>query len=134
MTEKPGVYRMRGGPRKQAEHQEQAAVVAWAKLREERYPALRLLFAVPNAGRRSYAAAAAMKSEGLRAGVPDMLLPVPCGGYSGLAIEMKVKGGRVSDEQQWWLEQLDGYGWLAAVCWSAGEAIELLQKYVGGEA
>jgi hypothetical protein len=117
----------RRGP---TEHQEQSAVFAWARLREARWPELRLLFAVPNAAKRGVRLAAYMKAEGLRSGVPDMFLPVPRGGFTGLAIEQKIKGGEVSDNQEWWLEHLAAEGWKACVSWSAGETIELIEGYL----
>jgi hypothetical protein len=49
-----------------SEHAEQSAVFHWAKVREEQYPALKMMFAVPNAGKRSPGAAAYYLAEGLK--------------------------------------------------------------------
>ena len=126
MTERRGVYRAG----KSSEHQQQATVIAWARSRETARPELALLFAVPNAGKRSVRLAAYMKAEGLKAGVPDLWLPVARRGYHGLVIEMKWGDNQATPEQEQWLEALEQQGYLAVVCRSAGEAIELLEWYI----
>ena len=128
MTERRGVYRAG----KSSEHQQQATVIAWARSRETARPELALLFAVPNAGKRSVRLAAYMKAEGLKAGVPDLCLPVARRGYHGLYIEMKWGDNTTTPEQEQWLEALEKQGYLAVVCRSAGEAIELIEWYIDG--
>ena len=61
-------------------HQEM--LIRTAALHERQHPELRYLFAVPNGGYRHKATAAAMQRQGCRAGVPDLCLPVPRGGYA----------------------------------------------------
>ena len=84
------------------EHDEQVAVFEWAELMAERYPALNLLYAVPNGARTSMSVAKRLKAEGLRRGVPDICLPVSSHydeydqTYHALYIEMKRPGGKVS--------------------------------------
>ena len=125
------------------EHAEQSAVFEWAALMSNRYPALQLLFAIPNAGKRSYGAAAWMRNEGLKKGVPDMFLPSvyrPGQGnddeyilpnYAGLFIEMKAKPNKPTEEQAWWIEALNEEGYRAEVCYSADEAIRVICDYLG---
>ena len=117
---------------KQQEHYEQAAVMAWARerLAEGRYPELALLFAVPNGGLRNKATAAMLKAEGVKAGVPDLWLPVPRGGYLGLVIEEKAGKGRPTPEQKAWLAALTAQGWLALVCVGAEATIAALEGYL----
>ena len=107
------------------ESQEQQAVVEWAL-----WKGLPLL-AIPNGGKRSAATAARLKAEGVRPGVPDLLLPMARRGFHGLFIEMKrTKGGRVSDAQREWLHLLDAEGYRAIVCYGAGEAIREIEAYL----
>lgn len=111
------------------EHQEQAAVIQWFQLA---YPDIKTrLFAVPNGANKSRASAARFSAEGLRAGVPDLMLPIPRHGFHGLFIEMKRrKGGRLSREQADWLTFLCEQGYMAVVCCGADAAIETIRGYL----
>src|SRR5699024_2367061 len=71
------------------------------------HPDLRLMYHVPNEGKRSARQGARMRAEGLRAGVPDICLPVPRGGYSALYIELKAGRNKPTDDQLAWLAALD---------------------------
>lgn len=112
------------------EHDEQVAVVEWARYAQKLYPALRLLHATPNGGLRHIITARKLKAEGVKAGVPDLLLPVARDGQHGLWIEMKTKGGKISATQTWWLAELEKEGYQVAVCYSAHEAIGVIKKYL----
>lgn len=57
------------------EHRAQVGLFQMAELAAHRYPELRLLFAVPNGARTSQAVAGKLKAEGLKKGVPDLVLP-----------------------------------------------------------
>ena len=82
------------------EHQEQVALIHWAKMRSATLPELGLLFAIPNGGERHLFVAKKLKAEGVKPGTPDLCLPVARGGYHGLFIEMKrMKGGRVTKQR-----------------------------------
>lgn len=76
---------------------------------------------------------AALKRLGVQAGVPDLCIPVPMGGFHGLYIEMKAKSGRLSANQSRWLKTLRSYGYHADVCYGADEAIDLIGKYMREE-
>ena len=80
--------------RREIEGAEQATLMDWAALMAGRWPELQLLFHVPNGGARGKAEAARMKRQGVKAGVPDLMLPVARGGYHGLFLEMKAALGR----------------------------------------
>jgi hypothetical protein len=63
--------------------------------------------------------------------VPDICLPVARTGKHGLYIELKRKsGGRVSDNQAWWIESLAAEGYAVAVCYGLDEAISEITKYI----
>src|SRR4051812_19508182 len=100
-----------------SEHGAQAAIFCWSALPEVRakYPVLKYLFAVPNGFYGSAAQKGKMKAEGLKLGVPDIILPVvktinnsldKSTGllkYAGLFIELKVGNNKPSPEQLDWL-------------------------------
>jgi hypothetical protein len=112
------------------EHLEQVALMQWAKLSEGRYPELRLLHAVPNGGHRHLAVAAAMKAEGVKAGVPDLDLPVARGPWHGLRIELKARGGTLTAAQREWIDALRAEGYRAEVCVGWEAAKNLIVDYL----
>ena len=116
------------------ESAEQKLLFEWAAYQGGRYPALSLLLHIPNGGARRKSEAARMSAEGVRAGVPDLCLPVARGGYHGLFIELKrTRGGRVSPEQTRWIRNLNDQGYYAAVCIGWENASQLLLAYLRGE-
>lgn len=106
----------------------QKALFQWAALsgRVE----LQLMFAIPNGGKRDMITAARMKAEGVKKGVPDIMLPVARGPYHGLFIEMKVGKGRLSPEQESWIERLVAEDYCVHVCYSWTEAKTALENYL----
>jgi hypothetical protein len=72
------------------------------------------------------------KQAGVTAGVSDIIVPYPCGGFHGLMVELKTDKGRLSEEQKDFLHEMSERGYKTAVCRSVGEVqIELIQ-YFGG--
>jgi hypothetical protein len=112
------------------EHAEQAALMRWVELQARRYPALEMLFAIPNGGRRDAVTGARLKAEGVKAGVPDLFLPWPAGGWHGLFIELKAPGGRPTPAQRRWIERLQAAGYRAEVCYGWEEAAVVLSDYL----
>ncbi len=129
------------------EHSEQAAVIQWAALQCGKWPALRLLYAIPNGaffggevkelkgGKKvplGAIRARRLKAEGLKEGVPDLCLPVPNSKHGhGLYIEMKRQTqGRASAEQEWWLAALQAAGYHTVLCHGATAAIEALRTWL----
>lgn len=114
---------------------EQRAYVQWAEVVRVPWlaePIGRHLFAVPNGGGRSKVEAAILKAEGVRPGVPDLMLALPTGHYHGLFLEMKRQnGGRVSPEQKAWIERLESVCYKAAVCRGFNEARLVTLEYLG---
>ena len=76
--------------------------------------------------------ASKLKAEGLRPGIPDLMLARPVNEWAGLFLEMKAGKGRTSDEQDDVIGYLTRAGYKCAVCWTAEEAIEQIQRYLGG--
>lgn len=115
-----------------SEQEEQETVILWAHAAVVQYPALRRLAAIPNGEKREKQVAARLKRAGTNAGIPDLVLPVPRGGYHGLWIELKTATGRVRPEQEEWLAFLNAVGYRAVVCRGADDAIRTLETYLQG--
>lgn len=115
---------------KHAESNEQQALFQWSKLSQGKYPELALLHSIPNGGKRNQLEAIRLKKEGALAGVSDIFLPVARGSYHGLYLELKVKGGKLSDHQKWWIEETRKQGYYSTVCYGWIEASEVIEKYL----
>jgi hypothetical protein len=111
------------------EHEEQKRVVEWCRWVRNKYPAAERIFAIPNGGWRHKATAGKLKAEGARPGIPDLFLPVPKGSCHGLWIEMKRRGGRISENQKAEIELLQADGYRVEVCYGADQAIKVLEDY-----
>lgn len=93
-----------------------------------------MMFHIPNGGQRAITTAKRLKAEGVKAGVPDICLPVPKGKYHGLFIEMKVKGNKPTENQELWLAALKEQGYYTAVCFGLESAIDVILNYLKKEA
>ena len=109
---------------------EQQALFQWAMLSISSIPELELLHHIPNGGKRNAREAARLKKEGVRAGVPDIFLPVPRKKYNGMYIELKAKVGRLSDNQKWWIERLEQQGYYCQVCYGWEAARNVILSYL----
>ena len=107
-----------------SEAEEQITVVEYCDLK--RIP----VYHVPNEAKRSPQGGLYMRRLGLRAGVPDLCIPVARGKYHSLYIEMKTKKGRVTERQADWIELLREQGMCAYVCHGADNAIALIDLYM----
>lgn len=112
------------------EHAEAVRLMQMVKLHENRHPALRQMFAVPNGGDRHRIVAAKMKAEGVKPGVPDYVMLFPVDGFHGLAIELKSMTGYASREQKDWIERLRDNGYRAEVCRGATAAWAVISDYL----
>ncbi len=73
-----------------------------------------------------------LKREGVKAGVPDLCLPVARRIWHSLYIELKAGDGRLSEKQKDWVEALSQQGNLVAVAYSFEEAKGILVDYLEG--
>ena len=110
---------------------EQEAFFRWVAWARNRYPLVDLFYHIPNGGSRDKREAARMKGEGVRAGVPDLCLPVSSGAYHALYIELKVAKNRPSAEQKAWIEKLNAAGNRAVVCYGWQAAVKETCTYLG---
>lgn len=109
-------------------HQE--AIIQWCQYRKGIYPELDLLYHVPNGGKRDRTTATVLKRQGVKAGVPDLVLPVARSGYHGLYVELKAPGGKLEPSQVEYLEGVEQQGYLALVCVGWQAAVEALADYL----
>ena len=107
------------------EHAEQCAVVQYCDMKH--IP----IFAIPNGANKSIGQRMKFKAEGLRGGVPDLFIPVPRNGKSGMFVEMKrLKGSVTSTEQTIWIEWLGELGYHVVVAKGAQAAIDYINSYL----
>jgi hypothetical protein len=119
------------------EKYEQRALFSWAEFQLTSKPEIALMYAIPNAGgytggfKKNRSRVMAMKKEGVRAGVPDVCLPVPRHGFHSLYLELKrTVGGKLSKDQEWWIRYLQHHGHKVVVCNGAEEAIAIVEAYL----
>jgi hypothetical protein len=133
----------RGLAKHDGEHQSQCEVISDF---DRKYPDYTgLLFAIPNGAKlpfknitskktgktvRVCKEAQRLKAEGLRSGVPDLMLPVPKGRFHGLFIEMKYGNNKPTPDQVYWLNRLMRLGYCCKVCYSREEAVDAIEKYL----
>lgn len=106
-------------------------------MQRDAVPELEWLFAIKNAGHGDAIRGARSAAEGVKAGVPDLCLPVPSNSYFGLYVELKrplapgKRAGTLGPDQDKWSKRLlaSGYQWKLAFGWEAARD-EILQ-YLG---
>ncbi len=109
---------------------EQITLFRWAEFAVNRYPELKLMYHIPNEGKRSRLAGARLKEAGLKSGVPDVHLPVAHGGYIGLYIELKCGRNKPTENQKLWLRALRKAHHFTAVCYGWEQARALIEEYL----
>lgn len=113
------------------EAHEQVALFRWIEdAARYQYPELNLLYHIPNGGKRNAAEAAHLKQQGVKAGVPDLFLPVARGKWHGLYIEMKVGNNKPTEKQKDWITALREQGYVVEVCYGYRQAAEVLVQYL----
>ena len=113
---------------KQSESQIQHSCLTWF---EHQYPSLsKLLFAVPNGGKRDSKTGARMKYEGVKKGVADLILLLPKKGFASLCIEMKAPEGKQSEHQMAWQLHAEKAGNKYVICYSLTEFMNEVNKYL----
>lgn len=93
-----------------------------------------LLIHIPNGGFRKNAFEGwRLKSQGVKAGVSDLYLPVARGGYFGLWIEFKAArpfNAVISESQHEWIKKMLEQGYCAEVCMGAPAAMAMITQYL----
>lgn len=115
---------------KQYEADQQRKLFQWTTFIRAEYPEIDLMFHIPNGGSRNKLEAANLKRQGVKAGVPDLFLPVSRGGYHGLFIELKHGKNKPTEKQTEWLKNLNEQDYAVAVCYGCDEASKKILKYL----
>lgn len=106
------------------ELQDQIKLCSWLRKAGIRF------YAIPNGGFRNMSEAVKLKASGISPGIPDICIPIPIEPYHGLYIELKrISGGRVSKEQQDWIDFLSNKGYYAIVAKGFEEAKSEVEYY-----
>ena len=109
----------------------QSACVLWFDMQ---YPAMSdLLFAIPNGGKRNAIEAKIMKGEGVRAGIPDLMLACPMGRYHGLFIEMKSGNNSSTAKQKEKQRRLREQNYCVMECRDIDHFIDIIDSYMKEE-
>ncbi|HEX4045442.1 MAG TPA: VRR-NUC domain-containing protein [Gammaproteobacteria bacterium] len=104
-------------------------VMEWVRL----HPMLKkLVLHFPNEGRRTLRFGKLLKDMGMRTGVSDLLIAMPCHGFCGAWLELKSTKGIVSPAQKEFLEDMSQQNYFAKICWSIDEAIDTIKWYCFG--
>lgn len=113
------------------EHDEQVQFFIYMRiLEDEGVTEAGMPFAVPNGVRvASIRTARKAVNEGMRKGVPDIIIPVAKAGKHGLAIEMKIPPNRSTKEQKEWQQKFRMRGWEVVECHSAKHALKVFIDY-----
>lgn len=115
---------------KSQESVEQTHLIRWTEYIAGKHPDVRLIFHIPNGGSRNKIEAYHLKEQGVKAGVPDLFLPVARGGYFGLFIEMKVGKNKTTALQKEWIENLKNQNYRCEVCYGWEAASEVILDYL----
>lgn len=119
--------------RNRQEFNDQCGVIEWTKYRLQQYPELELLYSIPNGGSRHKIEAINLKRSGVKAGVPDLCLPVARNGFHALYIEMKTKKGKLSPKQIEIHALLKRFDNKVEVAHGLAEATEIIEAYLSSK-
>jgi hypothetical protein len=114
------------------EHEEQAAVVEYI---QRTYPNV-LFWGNPNGamlggGKIGAIRMNGLKREGLLPGLSDLTIFEPRGKYSAMFLEMKRgDGGTVSENQMWFLREVEKRGAFGIVAYGFEEARKAIDEYL----
>lgn len=114
----------------QWEAAEQTALFRWAGLMSGQFPEIEMLYHIPNGGSRNKIEAAHLKQQGVKAGVPDLCLPVSRGEYHGLYIELKYGKNKPTENQKRWIKLLRSQNYKAEVAYGWEEASKIILEYL----
>ena len=112
-----------------SEHKEQCALIEYASYKDWGED----LFAIPNGGLRNIRVAAKLKKEGVRAGIPDLMLAIPNDNHPGMFIEMKYGKNGTTRTQKERIARLRRRGYYCCVCYNSKDAIDQIEAYLRNE-
>lgn len=104
----------------------QIAVADYLKLQ---YPNV-LWWHTPNGGARNPIEGAKLKKMGVRAGVSDVIMIEKSKEFIGLAIELKIKPNKPTNQQLEFMIALQKKGFKCCICWNFDEAKLAIDNYL----
>lgn len=108
----------------------QKTVMEWVRL----HPLLsKVIFHIPNEGRRTWRFGKLLKLMGMRAGVSDLFVGLARHGYHGAWIELKSSKGILTPAQKGFMRDMAAQGYYVRACWSVDEAIQVIKDYCFSE-
>lgn len=117
------------------EEAEQVYFFDWIdKIGTKKDPRLAAVFHPANGGKRNLIEAVKFKRMGVRAGVLDIVVPIPVQPYHGLFVELKIKPNKLTDKQNEYAGLVRGLGYMVSIAWSGQEAVNILNDYLRGPA
>lgn len=84
---------------------------------------------IPNEGKRSISYGKKLKDMGMRKGVSDLFIAVPKHGYGGAWIELKSYNGKLTKDQEDFMNLMANNNYYTAVCWSIESAMKIISMY-----
>ena len=111
---------------KQSEHDLQVSCVNWFRAKYS----TEIIFSIPNGGQRNIIVATKLKAEGVLSGVPDLFVMLSKGGFHGLYIEMKRKGGKLTENQKEFFKMATNKGYLCSKCESFEDFHNTITTYM----
>lgn len=114
------------------EGDEQIVLFAWLLLQHPK--AWEMAFHVPNGGKRSKREGARFKAQGVKAGIPDVFIDIPRGGYHGFRMEFKAtppKDAAIQENQKEWIVKFTDNGYYAVICKGFDAAKAAINYYLG---
>ena len=86
-----------------------------------------------NEGKRTKFEQYKMKYLGAKPGIPDLLIFTPNAVFSGLAVELKYKYNKPTDNQKKWLKWLENCNWATYWTNDFDDCVEVIDKYFKNE-
>ena len=90
----------------------------------------KIAFHIANERKTTPQGGALLRRMGVLAGVSDIFLARARNGFHGLFLEIKVEGGKLSQNQIDFLKEMDAEGYDTDVCWNHKEAIKRISEYL----
>lgn len=120
------------GPKRNISHEEDDIQAEFFRLVPVFFSTLpeKLLFAVPNGGKRNKLEAVRLKRQGVKRGVTDVILQIPRNGYGCLDMEFKTDDGYQSADQKEFQKQTESVGNKYVIVRSAMQAIKEMKEYL----
>ncbi len=104
-------------------------VMEWVNINPKTKKFANLFIHIPNEGKRSYSYARRLQRLGMRKGASDLFIAYPAGLYHGAWIELKRRGGKLSEFQRAFLMDMESQGYFSAACYSIEEAMKQITWY-----